>query len=252
MNAAIQVPIWYHSLAPLRTQFTNGLPILMYHKVARPPRDSTQRGLYAAPELFRRQMGELRAAGFQSVPLDSALEESKASRIAITFDDGFTNVLDNTLETLRECGFRAIQFLVADRLGQHNTWDTAQGDRPESLMDTGQVRDWLAAGHAIGAHTLTHPRLSQLPPADARREIFDSKAKLEDLFSVPIEHFCYPYGDFSRVTRDLVVEAGYRTACDIVSGVNTATTDRFALRRYLAAHRRPGVLAWLPFVPATW
>ena len=29
----------------------------------------------------------------------------------------------------------------------------------------------------------------------------------------PIAHFCYPYGDWNEPVRDLVMEAGYLTAC---------------------------------------
>jgi peptidoglycan/xylan/chitin deacetylase (PgdA/CDA1 family) len=242
----------YVSLAPFRRAFAAGLPILMYHKVARPRRDSIARGLYVTPALFRRQMQELRRAGYASASLTGAPVSSSPNQIVITFDDGFANVLDNALEALREAGFRAIQFLVADRLGRRNDWDAARGDRAEPLMDAAQVRDWLAAGNEIGSHTLSHPRLSQLSRDDARREIADSRKKLQDLFGVGVDHFCYPFGDFNSEVRDLVMAAGYATACGTEPGVNTRATDRFALKRHLAGHRRPGLHAWLPFLPAGW
>lgn len=119
-------------------------------------------------------------------------------------------------------------------------------------MDEAQVRDWLAAGMSIGAHSLTHPRLGQISPAQARAEIYDSKKKLEDKFGLAIEHFCYPYGDFNTTVRALVIEAGYRTACSTAPGLATSESDPFSLPRFLATHRRPGAAAWLPFVPAAW
>jgi peptidoglycan/xylan/chitin deacetylase (PgdA/CDA1 family) len=105
------------------------------------------------------------------------------------------------------------------------------------LMDAAQVRDWLAAGHAIGSHSLTHARLTRLTVRDAREEIFASRKKLEDTFGVTVEHFCYPYGDWSEAVRDLVIEAGYRTACTTEFGVNTPATPPYALRRITV--RRP-------------
>jgi peptidoglycan/xylan/chitin deacetylase (PgdA/CDA1 family) len=155
----------------------------------------------------------------------------------LTFDDGFANVLEYGLEPLARCRFRAIQFLVADRLGQVNDWDAPKREVMVPLMDGAQVRDWLAAGHAIGAHTLTHPRLAQIPLAAAREEIFSSKKKLEDLFGVPIEHFCFPYGDCNDAVRDLVAEAGYRTACTTAPGVNTPADPPLALKRLMARHQ---------------
>src|SRR5207245_147749 len=108
--------------------------------------------------------------------------------------------------------FTAIQFLPADFLGRRNEWDVGLGEAPEAIMDAAQVREWLAAGHDIGSHSLTHPFLTRLPPAQAREEISASRKKLEDLFGRPVEHFCYPYGDWDEPVRDLVEQAGYRTA----------------------------------------
>ncbi len=47
----------------------------------------------------------------------------------------------------------------------------------------------------IGAHTASHPRLSQLSEAEARSEMAGNKTWLEDLLQREIRHFAYPYGD---------------------------------------------------------
>jgi peptidoglycan/xylan/chitin deacetylase (PgdA/CDA1 family) len=103
-------------------------------------------------------------------------------------------------------------------------------------MDAAQVRDWLGAGHAIGSHSLTHARLTRLTLRDAREEIFASKKKLEDDFGVAVEHFCYPYGDWTEPVRELVMEAGYRTACTTQFGVNTPATPPLTLHRITVRH----------------
>jgi peptidoglycan/xylan/chitin deacetylase (PgdA/CDA1 family) len=127
--------------------------------------------------------------------------------------------------------------LVADAIGGSNHWDVrTRGEAPDALMDTAEVSDWLSAGHEIGAHTLTHPRLTAIPEPQAREEIFASKKKLEDLFGVPVRHFCYPYGKWSRRVRELVEGAGYSTAVTLDFGVNVKVHDPFALRRIGAKH----------------
>ena len=103
-------------------------------------------------------------------------------------------------------------------------------------MDSAQVREWLAAGHDIGSHTLTHPFLTRLPLAEAQKEISASRKKLEDVFGRPIEHFCYPYGDWNEAVRDAVIAAGYKTACTTDTGINTAADSPFALRRFTARY----------------
>jgi peptidoglycan/xylan/chitin deacetylase (PgdA/CDA1 family) len=158
-------------------------------------------------------------------------------RIVLTFDDDYANVLQHAVAPMAQTRFHGVQFLPVNFLGKSNEWDVALGEALEPIMDASQVRDWLAAGHDIGAHSLTHPSLTRLAPAQAREEIFSSKKKLEDLFGRAIEHFCYPYGDCNSIVRDWVIEAGYRTAATTEFGVNTPGTSCFTLKRITARNR---------------
>ncbi|HWI58453.1 MAG TPA: polysaccharide deacetylase family protein, partial [Bacillota bacterium] len=227
---------YYSRLAPFRQWFEQGQPILMYHKLGPRPGRVRLKGLYVSQSLFARQLQELQLAGFRSGRLEACLGPSTEKRVVLTFDDGYQNVLRHGLEPLAQTRFRAITFLVAGRLGQHNDWDVRAGEAPEPLMDKAQVQEWLAAGHDIGSHTLTHPFLTQLPRAQAQEEISASRKKLEDLFGRPIEHFCYPYGDWNPGVRDLVQEAGYKTACTTLAGLNSAADSLFVLKRFLVRY----------------
>jgi len=232
------VPEYYTHLRPFRSLFATGVPVLTYHKVGPRPRGARLKGLYVDAALFAQQMEELRAAGFRSIsPSSMDLEGGNPGRqIVLSFDDGFRNVLDHAHSPLAAHGFHAIQFLVPDFLGKTNQWDAPVGEVQEPLMDVSQVRDWLAAGHLIGSHTLTHPWLTRLPAARAKEEITASRKKLEDAFGLAIRDFCYPYGDWNPLVRDLVAEAGYETACTTDLGVNTAGADHLALKRIMARY----------------
>ncbi len=231
-----QPGLYYSSLGPFRRVFATGNPILTYHKLGPRPAAVRLKGLYLSKSRFARQLQELSSAGFTSGTLDSAAGKLADIRIVITFDDGYVNVLRHGVEPLAKSGFRAVQFLVADLLGQCNEWDADLGEVREAIMDRQQVREWLAAGHDIGSHTLTHPYLTRLDKRRAQEEIAGSKKKLEDWFSRPIEHFCYPYGDWNAAVRDLVAAAGYKTACTTEPGVNTPTDSPFALKRFTARY----------------
>jgi peptidoglycan/xylan/chitin deacetylase (PgdA/CDA1 family) len=233
------VPAYYTSLAPFRGLFEAGKPCLTYHKLGPRPRGVRLKGLYLGARLFERQLSELRKAGFSTVgPGELAGHGGNPGRhITLTFDDGFSSVLRHGLEPLSRHGFRAIEYLVAGRIGGFNEWDAPEGEAQEALMDAAQVKAWLAAGHSIGSHTLTHPHLTRISPARAREEVFASRKKLEDLFGVPVLHFCHPYGDWNAAVRDLVIEAGYETACTTEFGVNDAATSPFELKRIMARHQ---------------
>lgn len=220
-------PDHYCELSPFEEEFRRGTPALLYHRLGWPPLLSRRRGLTLPFGLFSRQLAELRTGGFNST--------------VITFDDGDATSLA-ALDPLRMHGFRAVQFLVADRLGEVNDWD-ATGAR---LMDESHVREWLAAGHTIGSHTLSHARLTRLPVERAREEIAGSKRRLEDRFGVAVEQFAYPWGEWNMVLADEVASAGYRSAFTTDPGVNAPDASPFSLRRHTVwcAWRRPREL-WL-------
>jgi peptidoglycan/xylan/chitin deacetylase (PgdA/CDA1 family) len=235
------VPAHFHTLKPFLDLFKAGVPILMYHKIGPRPPGARLRGLYVRRERFVRQLEEFQEAGFASCTPAQANAKSRSNaapnrRVVLSFDDGFRNVFQNALEPLAQRQFRAIQFLVSNCIGKLNEWDLRDGEVPEPLMDTAQVREWLRAGHRIGSHSLTHPRLTRLSLRDAQEEILASKKKLEDTFGVAVEDFCYPYGDWNQAVRDLVMEAGYRTACTTDYGVNLPATPPLELRRITVRH----------------
>lgn len=86
----------------------------------------------------------------------------------------------------------------------------------------------------VGAHTVTHPRLSEIPLSRQQEEIYASKAYLEELLGHPVTSFAYPFGsqaDFTADTRDLVRSAGFFCACSTVASVVGDDTDLLQLPR---------------------
>jgi peptidoglycan/xylan/chitin deacetylase (PgdA/CDA1 family) len=238
------MPTAYTTLKPFAELFAMGSPMLVYHKLGKRPQKVRIKGLYLGERLFERQMKELRAGGYSTPGYGQMPAKGNGNKhITLTFDDGFASAFEHAMEPMAKNGFRGIQFLVADRIGQFNEWEVLQGEVREPLMDESQVRDWLGAGHEIGAHSLTHPYLTRISLREAREQIFSCKKKLEDRFGVPIKHFCYPYGDWSPAVRDLVREAGYASACTIDFGVNTAATPAFELRRITARYQSISIKA---------
>lgn len=230
---------YYSGLPGNESLLQAGLPVFTYHKIDHRPWGVKWRSLYLSPRRFARQLRELADAGYRTARLSDPrpTHGNVALKFVITFDDGYASVARNATPVLREHGFTAIQFLVAGEIGGINRWDRVKGEVESPLMDASQIREWLQAGHEIGSHTLTHPRLSALSPAELREEIGASKRCLEDTFGVPIRHFCYPYGDYDQRVVDEVARAGYETACThLTSGVSVAATPDHELRRIEARY----------------
>ncbi|MBI3568278.1 MAG: polysaccharide deacetylase family protein [Gemmatimonadetes bacterium] len=70
-------------------------------------------------------------------------------------------------------------------------------------------------GIAVGAHTMTHPRLSAQEPAVQRRELQESRETLEGWLGRPVPHVAYPFGtdaDVSAATVRAARAAGFAAA----------------------------------------
>jgi peptidoglycan/xylan/chitin deacetylase (PgdA/CDA1 family) len=95
-----------------------------------------------------------------------------------------------------------------------------------------EVRELAQGGLVtIGAHTVTHPILSELSADACLREITESKLACETVTGEPTAGFTYPYGDLNDKARDAVISAGFTFACSTQHKPTVVTSDIFALPR---------------------
>jgi len=85
---------------------------------------------------------------------------------------------------------RRTAFEIAARAGSRVPTDL--------MMTSEQVRALHAAGMEIGAHTVNHPILAEIPLARARHEMEASRARLELITGAPVRLFAYPNGSPRR------------------------------------------------------
>jgi peptidoglycan-N-acetylglucosamine deacetylase len=70
----------------------------------------------------------------------------------------------------------------------------------------------LAAAQEVGGHTLSHSRVDLLSRAEAKREVEEGKAWLEDQVGEAVHAFCYPWGQWSDDAVEVVRDAGFSYA----------------------------------------
>jgi peptidoglycan/xylan/chitin deacetylase (PgdA/CDA1 family) len=203
-------------------------PVLMYHSIS-PSEEPDPHRLRVHPDRLDRHLRLLRRLGLRGVSLAELLRaderEEAHGLVGLTFDDGYVDFLDHAVPVLERHGMTGTVYVVTDRIGGVNEWDTG----PQvPLMDPDQVRAALAAGHEVGSHTLTHARLAGADPATLQSEIAGSRRVLQELLGIEIAGFCYPYGSFDEAAAEAVREAGYDHAC--VTG-DYDPGDRFTLPR---------------------
>jgi peptidoglycan/xylan/chitin deacetylase (PgdA/CDA1 family) len=83
----------------------------------------------------------------------------------------------------------------------------------------------------IGAHSVTHGRLSTQPPDVQRWEMRQSKEDLEALIDRPVTAFAYPHGDYAPETLEIARESGFEFACTVERGCVAGNTQPFLLPR---------------------
>jgi hypothetical protein len=86
----------------------------------------------------------------------------------------------------------------------------------------------------IGAHSVTHPRLSVMSQANQTAEIAGSRKKLEAILGCPVGTFSYPYGNFTSETVEIVKAAGFEIALtsdgkSVEVGANPFLLGRFGV-----------------------
>ena len=83
------------------------------------------------------------------------------------------------------------------------------------MLNLAELRELADAGMTIGAHTLSHPMLSQMPEDLAFREMSQSQARLEAALGKAVWALAYPFGNSEAVSArepELAERAGFRCA----------------------------------------
>jgi peptidoglycan-N-acetylglucosamine deacetylase len=99
--------------------------------------------------------------------------------VALTFDDGPGEETGTLLETLVRAKVPAAFFLVGAMIRQQKAMARRIAATP---------------GMTIANHTISHPMLTRIPPARARREIVQNSKLIEQVTGVKPRFFRPPYG----------------------------------------------------------
>ncbi len=102
-------------------------------------------------------------------------------------------------------------------------YDNRQALNKSELLEMQPLVDY-------GSHTKFHPILPNCPAEVSRNEIAASKTHLEDMLGQPIEHFCYPNGDYGTREMDYLKDCGYKSARTLAWGWNDKHSDPFQLK----------------------
>ncbi len=185
-----------------------------------------------------------------------ALLQTSATRIHLDAID-LTVDLGETRETRRAAALQLLRKLkrtpeatrlqVLEQLRRLTKVEmSAEALAQSAPMTWDQVREMSRAGMEFGSHTISHPILSTITdPVLLRRELEESKAKIEGETGRPVIALAYPVGGPHAVNDAVLAateQAGYRFAVTYQVGVNKLSTckqfmlKRIPVERYTSRH----------------
>jgi peptidoglycan/xylan/chitin deacetylase (PgdA/CDA1 family)/glycosyltransferase involved in cell wall biosynthesis len=223
--------------ARLESVSARRIQVLMYHRVVREAVTGSRHGTWVMAERLASQLESLKRRGMTTITLRDCLAAARGGKplprrpVILTFDDGYVDTYTNAFPLLRSHGMTAVVFAVADPALASNEWDAAQGEPSVALMTAEQMREMADYGIEFGSHTLTHPRLPDLPADRLDHELRESKRALDSLLGRPVISLAYPYGAVDERVKLAARRAGYQLAVATNSGPIRFGDDPLEIRR---------------------
>lgn len=201
-------------------------PVLMYHNILDTELAQKDKRIVTT-KTFKQQMHFFKVNNYNVISLEEFArylkkkEKVPKNTVVITFDDGYLDNYENAYPILKKYGFPATIFVIANAISKPKFMAKEQ---IKEMSDSGLI--------TIGSHTLNHKHLPSITDGnELRREIYDSKKKLEAILNKPVNCFSYPIGGFNKKIRDMVIDAGYTVAVSTSPGLRYPNDDPFAVKR---------------------
>ncbi len=145
----------------------------------------------------------------------------------ITFDDGHRSNAELALPILADNGLRGIFFITTDWIGK------------PGFMSEEQIRQLRRGGMLIGAHGCSHTYFSELKGEALRREMTQSKMRLESILDEPVPALSLPGGRNQPEVQAMATELGYRHLFTSSIAPALANSNPLDWPRVPLTHRQP-------------
>jgi peptidoglycan-N-acetylglucosamine deacetylase len=108
-----------------------------------------------------------------------------------------------------------------------------------SVLHATALRDILGQGFEIGAHTMSHRVLSELPDEELAKEVRGSKQMLEERLRREVRMFSYPRGRYDSRVVNCVHQSGFKGARTTRMLAHALGFNRFEMPTTLQAYPHP-------------
>lgn len=119
--------------------------------------------------------------------------------VTFSYDDGTTQDI-RLVELLNKYGLKCTFNLNSQRLGKSAILEREGMRIAHYKLSPTDVKT-VYEGHEIAAHSLTHPRLTELDEAEIIRQVEEDRVKLGELVGYEVVGFAYPCGGVNHDDR---------------------------------------------------
>lgn len=215
------------------------IPILMYHKI--PDQEiQSQHKIFVTKDRFQAHLQFFKDHGFETVTF-SQLKKFKSGLadfstfpkkpLILTFDDGYVDNLMTASPLLKQFGFRAQIFLLANSEIDSNRWDHSPTEVSHPIVSGKDRQKWKDSAFEIGSHGFSHKKITSMTDEEARAELRNSKLSLEKEFQTEICSYAFTYGDTSAKYAEFALEEGYDYAVNTDTGGLLLEEDPYQIFR---------------------
>lgn len=191
--------IIYYRIFPLlgrlwlkNNQFCN---VIYYHDVVQGEGETYMR---TNIDVFKRHMKYIAEHGYETVRFDDLnnpeIMAFKKKRVLIAFDDGWLSNYTEIFDFMKKSGLKYNVFLTIGEIGVNQdylTWEMVR-----EMHDSGLC--------GFGAHTFTHPDMSDLLKINWDKEITEADAIFKKELGYQPLDFCYPFGYYSQESNEIL------------------------------------------------
>lgn len=206
--------------------YSRWIPVLMYHKIPDHEIES-QHKIYVTKQNFEKHLQFFKSRGFETLTFSDlkkfrtgelSFKEFPKKPLILTFDDGYTDNLQNASPLMKKYGFKAQLFLLANQGINQNSWDVNSTEPAHEIVSGKDRQKWLESQFEIGSHGFSHEKITQLSNQDAIKELSESKKSLEQEFNKPVNVYAFTYGITDNNSAQLAQSTGYEYAVNTDTG----------------------------------
>ena len=220
-------------------QYKKWIPVLMYHKI--PSNEiQSQHKIFVTTENFKKHLSFFKKRGFKTVTFSElalyrkgqlSFKSFPKKPLILTFDDGYVDNLENASPLLKQFGFRAQIFLLANSQIKSNQWDSSLTEPLHEIVSGTERLKWKQSAFEVGSHGFSHQKITDMSSTEIIEELEKSKQQLEKEFNTEINVYAFTYGITSDEAKQIAQNVGYDYAVNTDSGARLLEEDPYSIFR---------------------